>query len=173
LNSGGGVLNSSTTEHKKVRYFEDLVVYQKACALANGVYALTRRAAFAKDPDLVSQIRRAAVSVMSNVAEGFERGSNTEFVQFLYIAKGSCGEVRAQFSLAFDQGYLSDAEHRKVSDHCRLVSGMLSGLIDYLKGARYRGDKFRQPESETVEDRIRRLRTAQLASQGKNEQAEH
>ncbi len=165
-------MNNSTVERKKVRYFEDLVVCQKARALANEVYALTRRAAFAKDLSLVDQVRRAAVSVMSNVAEGFERGSNTEFVQFLYIAKGSCGEVRAQLSLAFDQGYLPDVEHRKVSDHCRLVSGMLSGLIDYLKGARYRGDKFRQPESETVEDRIRKLRAAQLASQGKDEQVE-
>ena len=165
-------MNSSTAEPKKIRYFEDLVVYQKARALANEVYALTRRAAFAKDPSLVDQIRRAAVSVMSNVAEGFERGSNTEFVQFLYIAKGSCGEVRAQLSLAFDQGYLHDAEHGKMSDHCRLVSGMLSGLIDYLKGARYRGDKFRRPESETVEDRIRKLRAAQLASQGRSEQTE-
>jgi len=166
-------LNNSTVEHKKVRYFEDLIVYQKARALANEVYALTRRAAFAKDPSLADQIRRAAVSVLSNVAEGFERGSNTEFVQFLYIAKGSCGEVRAQLSIALDQGYLPDAEHGKLSDHCRLVSGMLSGLIDYLKGARYRGDKFRQPESETVEDRIRKLRAAQLANLGGNEQAEH
>jgi len=159
-------------ERKKVRYFEDLVAYQKARTLANEVYALTRRAAFAKDPSLADQVRRAAVSVLSNVAEGFERGSNTEFVQFLYIAKGSCGEVRAQPSIAFDQGYMPDAEHRKLSDLCRLVSGMLSGLIDYLKGARYRGDKFRQPESETVEDRIRILRAAQLANLGRNEQAE-
>jgi len=165
-------LNYSTVEHKKVRYFEDLVVYQKARALANEVYALTRRAAFAKDPSLVDQVRRASVSVLSNIAEGFERGSNTEFVQFLYIAKGSCGEVRAQLTLALDQGYLGTAEHAKTSDHCRLVSGMLSGLIDYLKGARYRGDKFRQPASETVEDRIRKLRAAQLASMGKTEETE-
>ena len=165
-------MNSSTVEPKKVRYFEDLVVYQKARALANEVYALTRRAAFAKDPGLVNQIRRAAVSVLSNIAEGFERGSNTEFVQFLYIAKGSCGEVRAQLAIALDQGYLTEAEHGKTSDHCRLVSGMLSGLIDYLKGARIRGDKFRQPAGETVEDRIRKLRAAQLASQGKTEETE-
>ena len=165
-------MNSSTVEPKKVRYFEDLVVYQKARALANEVYALTRHAAFAKDPSLVDQIRRAAVSVLSNVAEGFERGSNTEFIQFLYIAKGSCGEVRAQLAIALDQGYLSKPEHGKTSDLCRLVSGMLSGLIDYLKGARIRGDKFRQPAGETVDDRIRMLRAAQLASQGKAEDVE-
>ena len=165
-------MQSSKAEGSKGKRFEELVVYQRTRALVKEVYALTRRPAFAKDWGLADQIRRAAVSIMSNIAEGFERGSNVEFVQFLYIAKGSCGEVRAQLSLAFDQGYLPDVEHRKVSDHCRLVSGMLSGLIDYLKGARYRGDKFRQPESESVEDRIRKLRAAQLASQGRTAEAD-
>ncbi len=75
---------------------EELHIYQRARELTNAVYALTREAAFARDRGLVDQVRRAAASIMSNVAEGFERGSTTEFIQFLYIAKGSCGEVRAQ-----------------------------------------------------------------------------
>lgn len=75
--------------------FEDLKVWQKARELANLIYSVTRQETCSRDFGLVDQIRRAAVSVISNIAEGFERGSYTEFIQFLYIAKGSCGEVRA------------------------------------------------------------------------------
>ena len=83
--------------------FEELFIYQRARELTNAVYALTRSGAFAGDSALAQQIRRASVSIMSNVAEGFERGTSTEFIQFLYIAKGSCGEVRVQLQVACDQ----------------------------------------------------------------------
>lgn len=83
--------------------FEELHIYQRARELTNSIYALTRSEIFARDRGLVDQIRRAAVSIMSNIAEGFERGATTEFIQFLYIAKGSCGEVRAQLRIAKDQ----------------------------------------------------------------------
>jgi four helix bundle protein len=89
---------------RKFKTFEDMHVYQQAHKLADEVYALTRIGAFARDRGLVDQIRRAGVSVLSNIAEGFERGSNAEFIQFLYIAKGSAGEVRAQLSIARSQG---------------------------------------------------------------------
>jgi len=132
------------------------------------VYTLTRRPAFAKDWGLADQIRRAAVSIMSNIAEGFERGSNTEFVQFLYIAKGSCGEVRAQLTVAMDQEYVSEAECERLSDTCRVISGMLSSFINYLKGAKLQGPKFtpssRNQAAEEVEKRIRALRAAQEAN---------
>ena len=88
----------------KVRNFEDLAVYQKARVLVREVYQITREESFARDVGLCDQIRRAAVSVVSNIAEGYERGSNTELIQYLYIAKGSCGEVRAQFMIACDLG---------------------------------------------------------------------
>ena len=91
----------------KAQEFEELNVYQRARELTNRVYEVTRNGAFARDFGLVDQIRRASVSIMSNIAEGFERGTNAEFVQFLYIAKGSCGEVRAQVSIAFYQKYIS------------------------------------------------------------------
>ena len=87
-----------------VRYFEDLEVWKEARRLTNEVYATTRDTGFSKDFGLRDQIRRAAVSVMSNVAEGFERGGNQEFVQFLYIAKGSCGEVRSQLYVRWIKG---------------------------------------------------------------------
>ena len=80
---------------KVAKSFEELHIYQRARELTNVIYAMTRKGAFAGDRGLVDQIRRAAVSITSNTAEGFERGTTTEFIQFLYIAKGSCGEVPA------------------------------------------------------------------------------
>jgi four helix bundle protein len=161
-------MKSSKAETTKGKRFEELVVYQRTRELVKEVYAVTRRPAFAKDWGLADQIRRAAVSILSNIAEGFERGSNTEFVQFLYIAKGSCGEVRAQLTVAMDQGYVTEAECERLSDTCRVISGMLSSFINYLKGARLQGPKFtpssRNQAAEEVEKRIRDLRAAQEAN---------
>ncbi|TAK06448.1 four helix bundle protein, partial [bacterium] len=90
-----------------VKSFEDLEVWKETRRLSKEIYAATQDAKFSKDFGLRDQIRRAAVSVMSNIAEGFERGGNQEFIQFLYIAKGSCGEVRSQLYVALDQGYIA------------------------------------------------------------------
>lgn len=87
----------------KVNTFEDLNVYKRARELTNRIYEVTKQNSFSKDYRLVDQIRRASISIMSNVAEGFERGTNKEFIQFLYISKGSSGEIRAQLTIAFDQ----------------------------------------------------------------------
>ena len=114
---------------ERVRNFEDLAVYQKARGLAKEVYQLTRNGTFSGDHGLVDQVRRAAVSVVSNIAEGFERGGNAELIQFLYIAKGSCGEVRAQLLITFDQQYIEQATFDRVNDECRRISAMLANLI--------------------------------------------
>lgn len=95
------------SEKKPVEKFEDLIAWQKARVLTRQVYLATRQGAFAKDFGLSSQIQRAAVSIMSNIAEGFERGKRGEFHQFLSIAKASCAEVRAQIYIAFDVGYIN------------------------------------------------------------------
>ena len=92
----------------RIERFEDLIAWQKARKLTCEIYQITRQGAFVKDFGLSNQIQRASVSIMSNIAEGFERGSNKEFIQFLYIAKGSCGEVRSQIYIAFDQRYISE-----------------------------------------------------------------
>ena len=86
--------------------FEELVVWRKARALTSDIYTATGTVPFRRDRDLQSQMRRAAVSIVSNVAEGFERNSKADFARFLLIAKGSCGELRAQLYVALDQGYL-------------------------------------------------------------------
>lgn len=122
--------------------FEELPVWQKARELVNYVYGLTRNDAFSRDFSLVDQIRRASTSVMSNIAEGFERGTNAEFIHFLYIAKGSAGEARTQLFIAHDQNYISEQEFRDGINISKEVSGQLSKFIDYLKSSRMKGDKF-------------------------------
>lgn len=113
--------------------FEDLMVWQKARGLTGLIYDLTKEKAFARDFGLRDQIRSAAVSVMSNIAEGFERGSDAEFGHFLSIAKGSCGEVRSQLYVAGDQGYIEAADFTRASDRAAEVSRMLQGLTKRVR----------------------------------------
>src|SRR5206468_3923596 len=89
-----------------VQRFEDLVAWQKARAMTAAIYQVTRQGLFSKDFGLSGQMQRAAVSVMSNIAEGFERGRRAEFHQFLSAAKASCAELRSQLYTALDAGYL-------------------------------------------------------------------
>ncbi|HEX9628978.1 MAG TPA: four helix bundle protein, partial [Pyrinomonadaceae bacterium] len=91
----------------KIKKFEELESWKKARQLTNKVYEATAAGSFTRDFGLKDQIRRASISILSNIAEGFERGGDKEFLQFLAVAKGSCGEVRAQLYIAVDQGYLS------------------------------------------------------------------
>jgi four helix bundle protein len=93
-----------------IRQFEDILSWQKARDLTREIYTATRKDEFSKDFALKDQIRRAAISITSNIAEGFERDGSREFVQFLSHAKGSCGEVRSQLYLALDAGYLKEDE---------------------------------------------------------------
>jgi four helix bundle protein len=108
--------------------FEDLQIWQKARELTRQIYDVTSRRAFSRDFGLRDQIRRASVSVMSNIAEGFERGSDAEFGRFLLIAKGSCGEVRSQLYVASDQGYLDEHNFGGTMTLAIEVSRMLQGF---------------------------------------------
>jgi four helix bundle protein len=133
------------------RQFEDLAVWQEARQLVAAVYQSTKQRAFQADFGLRDQIRRAAVSTMSNIAEGFERGSRKEFIQFLNIAKGSNGEVRSQLQAALDQKYISDAEFIVLRDSAILLSKKLSAFIRYLEG--YAGNsRVRKPASRLSEN---------------------
>src|SRR3990167_5463726 len=140
-----------------VKYFEDLEVWKEARRLTNEVYAVTRNGGFSKDFGLRDQIQRATVSIMSNIAEGFERGGNQELIQFLYIAKGSCGEVRSQLYIALDQGYISRDQFDQMLNSFKRISGMLSSLIDYLKGSRMRGEKFKKRPYKSLADELEEL----------------
>jgi four helix bundle protein len=125
-----------------VKNFEDLNVWKQARQLTQEVYRLTKTEKCFKDFGLRDQIRRAAISVMSNIAEGFERGGNQEFVQFLYVAKASCGEVRSQLYVALDQGYATANDSEKLLQLFRRLSGMISNLITYLRESDMKGEKF-------------------------------
>ena len=116
------------------RQFEDLAVWQEARQLVGAIYATSKQRAFNLDFGLRDQIRRAAVSTMSNIAEGFERGTRKEFVQFLNIAKGSNGEVRSQLQVALDQKYINENESTGLRDAAVLLSKKLAAFIRYLEG---------------------------------------
>lgn len=127
----------------RIERFEDLTSWQKARELNRLVYDATRKGAFAKDFGLRDQIRRASVSVMSNLAEGFERGGNKEFIQFLSNAKGSCGEVRCQLYAALDEKYLSETEFRELYERSQEIGRLISGFMAYLQRSELRGNKFK------------------------------
>jgi four helix bundle protein len=113
---------------QKVERFEDLIAWQKARQLTSDIYRITAHGEFAKDFGLRDQIRRAAVSVMSNIAEGFDRASRSEFHQFLVIAKASCAEVRSQLYVAQDVGYINQEIFDTVSNTTSELSRIIGGL---------------------------------------------
>lgn len=113
---------------KKVRRFEDLIAWQKARDLTKRIYSLTRQGGFERDYGLRDQIRRAAVSVMSNLAEGFDRAGRSEFHQFLVIAKGSSAEVRSQLYVALDVGYVSQDEFEQTITQVEELARIIGGL---------------------------------------------
>ena len=112
----------------KVQRFEDLIAWQKARQLTRRVYELTRSGGWAKDFGLSSQIQRASVSIMSNIAEGFERNRPGEFHQFLSTAKASCAEVRSQLYIAADVGYLNNEDFAAVLAQAEEVGRIVGGL---------------------------------------------
>jgi four helix bundle protein len=114
-----------------VTRFEDLVAWQKARELNREIYALTTHGPITRDFSFLSQIRRASASIMSNIAEGFERGGQAEFHQFLVIAKASCAEVRSNLYIAMDVGYLTQAE----SNRLREMAESLGKIIGALRAA--------------------------------------
>ncbi|MBI4687311.1 MAG: four helix bundle protein [Nitrospirae bacterium] len=126
-----------------VKYFEDLEVWKLAREITRLIYDITKEKVFVKDFGLVDQIRRASVSVMSNISEGFERGGNQEFRQFLYIAKGSCGEIRCQLYVALDQNYIIEKEMMEISEKLKKLSIMLNNLIQSLKRSKFKGEKYK------------------------------
>lgn len=112
----------------KIEEFEDLIAWQKARELNREIYAAAKRDDFSKDFALRDQICRASISIMSNIAEGFERGNPREFHQFLSIAKASCAGVRSQLYVALDAGYLTETQFHNLMKVAREVGRVLGGL---------------------------------------------
>ena len=113
---------------KKIEKFEDLIAWQKARKLTSEIYKVTSGERFARDYGLKDQIRRAAVSCMSNLAEGFERGGMVEFHRFLVIAKGSCAELRTQLYVAMDVGYIDEITFGSLFSQSVEVGKIIGGL---------------------------------------------
>jgi four helix bundle protein len=126
-----------------IQRFEDIEAWKLARVLTNRIYDCTIVGEFGRDFGLRDQIRRAAVSVVSNIAEGYERDGDKEFIQFLFVAKASCGELRAQLYIAHDRLYINDEQFNELFNRALQVSKMISGLIKYLRQSQMSGKKYR------------------------------
>lgn len=138
-----------------IRSFENLICWQKSRMLANFVFDITDRPQF-KDFDLKRQIRRAAISPLSNIAEGFDRGTRNEFIDALYIAKGEVGEVRSQLYIAYDRHYISQADLERgltLTDEC---ARLIQSFAKRVKGGARSGTQFKHvPRQDPIDDIIK------------------
>ncbi|MCU0607674.1 MAG: four helix bundle protein [Candidatus Edwardsbacteria bacterium] len=126
-----------------VKNFEDLKIWQSAKQLTKQVYAVTSLEKYHRDYSLIDQTRRAAVSVMANIAEGFERENNKEFIRYLFIAKGSCGELRSHVWISEELAYLTAQEGESLRKEAAGLSVMIAKLIRYLKTSPIKGAKHK------------------------------
>ena len=131
----------------KFKKFEEIEAWRKARILSSMIYHETNKESFKRDFVLIKQIRRSSGSIMDNIAEGFERGGNKEFIQFLYISKGSAAETKSQLYRAFDQNYISKDGFNKYYDLTNEIGYMIGKLIQYLKNSGYKGVKFKTTQN--------------------------
>jgi four helix bundle protein len=131
-----------------IEKFDDIEAWKKGRELRKAIYGFSKIGKFAADFGLKDQIRRAAVSITSNIAEGFERAGNREFIQFLSHSKGSCGEVRDQLYVALDEQYISQQQFDALYQTTLEISRTISGFIKYLQQSEIRGSKFKTPERQ-------------------------
>ncbi len=125
------------------RRFDEIEAWQRARELTRELYAVSNHGGFSKDFGLRDQIRRAGVSIMANIAEGFERDGTGEFIQFLAVAKGSAAEVLSHAYVAFDQRYISQEELDRLRAITTEVSRMIAALMNYLRRSGTKGLKFK------------------------------
>ena len=123
--------------------FEDVDAWKLSREITKLIYQYSGQGKFSKDYCLRDQIRRAAISVMSNIAEGFERGGNKEFIQFLSIAKGFTAEIESQLYIALDNNYISHAQFHELIHSTHSIKSLISGFIRYLKKTDFKGNKFK------------------------------
>ena len=120
----------------KIKKFEELNIWKSSLVITKEIYDFTSKKSFSRDFSLRDQIRRAIISVSSNIVEGFEKNNNNEFVRFLKIAKGSTGEVRNQLYIALEVGYIAKEEFEKVNKELENLSGQIGAFISYLEKKR-------------------------------------
>ena len=123
--------------------FEDILCWQEARMLNKFMRNLIKQKRFEHNYRLINQIEGSAGSIMDNIAEGFDRGGNKEFILFLYYAKGSCAELRSQSYRALDAEYIIQSEFEEINDKCLRINYLISRLINYLKTTEIKGMKFK------------------------------
>ncbi len=127
----------------QIKCFEDLEVWQKSREFCKDIYRITNYELFSRDLKLKDQLKASAGSIMDNIAEGFERDGKKEFVYFLSIAKGSCGESRSQLYRALDYAYIDEQEFEILYQKAIKISKSISGFINYLKQSEIKGLKYK------------------------------
>ena len=126
--------------------FEDLPIWQEARAFSKRIFDVSKKGEFSKEYRLCSQINASSGSIMDNIAEGFERDGNGEFKQYLFIAKGSCGETRSQIYRAYDYGFLDENTFKELKSQSVEISQSISNFIDYLQNTDIKGLKYKKPD---------------------------
>lgn len=126
-----------------IERFEEIISWKEARTLNKKIGELIDGGRFKTSYRLIGQIEGSAGSIMDNIAEGFERNGNKEFIQFLYIAKGSCGELRSQLYRARDRNYISDEEFDELSVHAMKVSSLIQKFVNYLERSSNKGAKYK------------------------------
>jgi len=126
-----------------INNFEDLEIWQLAKDVCKDIYRIINYKEFSRDFGLVKQINNSSGSIMDNIAEGFEREGNKEFIQFLSISKGSCGECRSQLIRAFDRQYISESEFKTIYNKLSDESIRIKNFMDYLKRSDMKGNKYK------------------------------
>ena len=126
-----------------IKRFEDVEAWKQGRELTRRIYQITSQSKFTRDYALRDQIRRAAISITSNIAEGFDRGGNREFVQFLAIARGSASELKSQLYTALDAGYVDQKEFAELYQLAHSVVLLIGGFIKYLQQSELSGQKFK------------------------------
>jgi four helix bundle protein len=131
----------------KIEKFEDLIVWQKSRELTKIIYQRTSDGRFSKDFALRDQIRRSSISVASNIAEGFGRNGNKEFIQYLSMANGSLCEMRTQSYIAKDLEYITNSDLKEINDLCDEIGRLISGLVNYLQKSELKGSKYKSTKN--------------------------
>jgi four helix bundle protein len=131
-----------------IKKFEEIISWKEARELNKTVGKLIDDKRFSQNFRLINQIEGSAGSIMDNIAEGFERGGNKEFIQFLSISKGSCGELRSQLYRALDRNYITQTEFDAISLHAMKISSLIQKLINYLESSSLKGNKYKDRDKE-------------------------